>query len=159
MKKLRVFMLGLLTAILLTGCGQTRNFASAGYGDEIYYGASVQTTDDIMRTYTHYYTLAQIDSMCIIDKLPRNLDEWVTEKYLDFEYSKYIIKRMYIKVYSEESELIYTIIPREELYKVTKRYVNCDPYEETKNNKTIKKNPPKIKKYGPIFKDNKVKMN
>lgn len=139
MKRLKILIITLISVLCLVGCGQTRNYAAANTEtEEYYYGASVET-DDGMKAYIYYYTAKQVDSMCVVDKLPRNLDEWICEKYLDFEYSRYVIKRMYIKEFGDDAELIYLLIPREELYKVTKRYVNCDPDEINKKNRRVKK--------------------
>lgn len=147
MKKIKVLFISFISILILVGCGQTRNMTVTNSNpDVITMGAAVVSTEEgTMRAFVYYYTPKQVDSMCIIDRLPRNLDEWISERYLDFEYSRYVTKRMYIKVYSEESELIYILIPRENLYKVTKRFVNCDPYEETKKTRPVKKNPPKLK--------------
>lgn len=154
MKKLRTLIITLLSVLILVGCGQTNKYysSSSNYDTETaYFGASVES----MQAYVYYYTLRQVDSMCVADNLPRNLDEWITERYLDAGMGYYVIKRMYIKEYSEVSELIYIIIPREELYKVTKRFVNYDPNEEANKNRKVKKNPPKGKliKYDKFNKD------
>ena len=156
--------------VLLIGCNRANNtnFGSRSYesGQEtadLLYGASSESP---MLVYNYYYTLQQIDSMCISDNLPRNLEDWITEKFYNIGTGKYLVKRMYIKLYEDDSEIIYLIVPKDSLYKVTKRFVNCDPNQNqvenepvTNNpsgdNKNVKKNPPKDKLIKDIFIKNK----
>lgn len=64
-----------------------------------------------------------LDSLCFVDALPRDLDEWKATAYRDYETNKTVVKRMYIKELTETREAIYILIPKQQLYKITKRIV------------------------------------
>ena len=70
------------------------------------------------------YTAAQVDSMCITDNLPKNLNNWTSSGFIDFETNNRTVRYMYIKGYDEDKyEMIYLVTPRGGIYLVSKRKV------------------------------------
>ena len=115
----KIFVL-LLSVILLCGCGETWRLNHQQQNNQEYVIGS-------MRAYVYTYDARQVDSMCVVDKLPRDLGEWTATAYSDYETGKRVVKRMYIKEFSEKEELIYLISEEDErLYKIIKRYVTAE---------------------------------
>lgn len=82
---------------------------------EIVFGAS-----SIQSSYEMTITQNQLDSICDADFLPK-YDKWLMAKFTDYETDSVFIKRMYVKEYSENEEIIYILIGNNEPYKITKR--------------------------------------
>lgn len=72
---------------------------------------------------THEYNARQVDSMCVADALPRDLNEWLRKSYNDYETSQYVVRYMYIKELNNNRELIYIVTERGDIYAVSKRSV------------------------------------
>lgn len=64
----------------------------------------------------------QIDSIVLADTLP-SVDKWMLMNYLDYETNKRVLKRMYIRTYTNGSESTYIIVGNEEPYQITKRII------------------------------------
>jgi hypothetical protein len=62
----------------------------------------------------------QIDSIIMADTLP-NIKKWMHMNYTDYETNKRVLKRMYVRVYDNNTESVYIIIGNSEPYKITKR--------------------------------------
>ena len=71
----------------------------------------------------HEYNARQIDSMCVADALPRDLNEWLSKSFNDYETNEYVVRHMYIKELNNNREMIYLITERGEMYVVSKRSV------------------------------------
>lgn len=102
--------------------------SSCGLLTKILGGGTENSTDVIagqsMFMVTHEYSTYQLDSMCVADGLPKNLDQsWISRTYLDYETREYISKYMYIKELNNNYEMIYTVTPKYEMFIVSKREV------------------------------------
>ena len=71
----------------------------------------------------HEYNARQIDSMCVVDALPRDLNEWLSKSFNDYETNEHVVRHMYIKELNNNREMIYLITERGEMYVVSKRSV------------------------------------
>lgn len=107
MKKMIKILLVFLLAIGI-GCTTPRNI------EEITFGTSM------LRVYTMSVTERQLDSICDADMLPK-YDKWIKTSFTDHETDSVFTKRLYMKSYSPESELIYILLGDKEPYKITKR--------------------------------------
>ena len=111
MKDLLPKTMVLLAVILMVfGCATTKRVKT---NDEVVFGT--------MYGYTQVINNRQLDSICIVDVLPRNLNEWTSSNFYDYETGIKTVKKMYIKELNDRNELIYILIPRDTLYKITKR--------------------------------------
>ena len=116
--KIPSLLLVLILSFMFTGCGLLNKIFHGNNPDiDVVYG----TDDQIMKETSHVYTTFQLDSMCVADTLPRNLNEWLGKSYTDSETKKRITKYMYIKRLTDTGELIYIVTPRENLFSVKKR--------------------------------------
>lgn len=106
------------SVMLLCGCGETWRLAHKEQTHEEY-------TLGSMKAYVYNYSPAQVDSMCVADKLPRDLNDWTTGTYTDYETGTIYIRKIYIKEFDSKKEMIYIITPTEYYYKVIKRYVEA----------------------------------
>ena len=102
----------LVGAVVLSAiaCGNTRKLAK----DDNLYGA-MYATETVM-------TKAQVDSMCFADELGM-METWFQMSYIDYETGTPITRYTYVRINSENSEIVYVIAPKGELYKITKRMV------------------------------------
>lgn len=116
--KIPSLLLVLILSFMFTGCGLLNKIFHGNNPDiDVVYG----TDDQIMKEITHTYTSFQLDSMCVADTLPQNLNEWLGKSYTDSETKKRITRYMYIKQLTDTGELIYIVTPRESLFIVKKR--------------------------------------
>lgn len=78
--------------------------------------------DNIMfNTYESYYNQSQLDSICTVDGLEYDLDEWIQVYLRDDETKEVIFQYLYIKKLGE-NEIIYRVEKiNGNLYKITKR--------------------------------------
>lgn len=107
MKKIINFIL-VLSTIFLIGCSTQKKT------EEITFGSSMKLS------YCMMINNSQLDSICNVDSLP-NFKKWVSAKFTDYETNKVYFKRMYIKQYDDDYELIYILVGNEEPYKITRR--------------------------------------
>lgn len=64
----------------------------------------------------------QLDSICIADTLNPHVEEWFTTDFIDNETNEKQQQKIYIKELSDESEIIYILIPENDsLYLIIKR--------------------------------------
>ena len=70
---------------------------------------------------TFYYNAFQLDSMCVVDNLPRSLNDWTKNTLTDFETNIVIVRYAYIKEYNEIYEMLYIVTPNGDIYVVQKR--------------------------------------
>lgn len=101
-----ILMMGLLFFVSCTEISQP---------SEITFGSSSKQMAN-----TLVITKAQLDSICTVDLLP-NYDTWMSVNFTDYETNIVYVKRMYIKSYSEDVEVIYILIGDNEPYKITIR--------------------------------------
>ena len=99
-----ILMMGLLFFVSCTEISQP---------SEITFGSSSKQMAN-----TLVITKAQLDSICTVDLLP-NYDTWMSVNFTDYETNIVYVKRMYIKSYSEDVEVIYILIGDNEPYKIT----------------------------------------
>lgn len=108
--KRTIFIITLLCAFLLCcfGCGK-RNIHK-GNTDYGMYGS-----EEIINA-------RQLDSICVADTLLA-LDYWIRVSFYDSETNERIEKRLFIKDFSDDYEIIYTLTLTEQdtLYKIMKR--------------------------------------
>lgn len=109
MKKVLGFFIAFML-LFVVGC-KTQNSV-----EEITFGSTMKIS------YTLKVNERQIDSICNVDLLP-NYRTWLSAKFTDYETNTVYLKRMYIKEYSDEEEIIYIIIGDNEPYKITRRIV------------------------------------
>lgn len=122
MKKILNVLLALSIIVSLNGCGLLNKiFHGHNEGTDV-----VGNEDQIMASMTHEYTRPQLDSMCVADTLPLNLNEWLWRSYTDNETHRKIYRYMYIKQLTENGELIYLVTPRGEMYIVMKRFTKTE---------------------------------
>ena len=103
-----------------TGCGLLKKTPTK---DETNDTEIVMGTTQNMYQVTHEYNARQIDSMCVADVLPRDLNDWIRRAYNDYETMEYVTRYMYIKELNDNREMIYIVTPRGEIYVVSKRKV------------------------------------
>lgn len=106
MKKIFTFILMLF---LTLSCSTTKNVG------DITFGTSV-----MMNSYEMQITQHQLDSICVADILP-TYDKWIKTSFIDYETDSVFTKRLYLKDYSDENEVIYILLGEKEPYKITKR--------------------------------------
>lgn len=70
---------------------------------------------------TYLYTPFQLDSMCVVDVLPRNLNDWTKNTLTDFETNMTIVRYAYMKEFNELYEMLYIVTPEGDIYIVQKR--------------------------------------
>lgn len=102
-----------------TGCGLIKKISNKGNSDTEVVMGTTQNMYQIM----HEYNASQIDSMCVVDALPRDLNEWLSKSFNDYETNEYVVRHMYIKELNNNREMIYLITERGEMYIVSKRSV------------------------------------
>ena len=102
-----------------TGCGLIKKISNKGNSDTEVVMGTTQNMYQIM----HEYNARQIDSMCVVDALPRDLNEWLSKSFNDYETNEYVVRHMYIKELNNNREMIYLITERGEMYVVSKRSV------------------------------------
>ena len=116
MQKRFIVLVFLLLALLSSvACGPTEKL---GKKDNTLF-----STGSRMYMTTNTYTNYQLDSMCVVDTLPKDLNQWVKGTYTDFETNAYIIRYMYIKELAIDYEITYIVTPRQDIYIVQKRRV------------------------------------
>ena len=117
--KILNIVLTLLVLFSAVGCGPTGK-VSHKEGDNT---GNVIGTSQNMYQIVHEYSIRQVDSMCVADVLPRDLNDWIHRSYNDYETNDYITRYMYIKELNDNYEMIYIVTPRGEVYVVSKRKV------------------------------------
>ncbi len=117
------FVISLVVGMCVCSCGlfkcfnkQQQQQTDANLGTPAMYG------------YTMTITNHQLDSICLVDALSRDLDDWLSTVYVDNETGATINRYAFIKTLEEDDELIYILTPVDTLYKITKRIVK--PEEE-----------------------------
>ena len=110
-----IVMLSLLFPFI--GCGPTSKVSHKD-GEK-----TVMGTTQNMYQIVHEYSLRQVDSMCVADVLPRDLNDWIRRSYNDYETGNNIVRYMYIKELNDNFEMIYLVTPRGDIYAVSKRKV------------------------------------
>ena len=80
----------------------------------------------VMYSVTMTLNERQLDSMCTVDMIPRDFEEWLNLSFVDYETNTRVAKYSYIKVLEENNELIYIATQKGELYKVVKRMVETE---------------------------------
>jgi hypothetical protein len=102
-----------------TGCGLIKKISNKGNSDTEVVMGTTQNMYQVM----HEYDARQIDSMCVVDALPRDLNEWLSKSFNDYETNERVVRHMYIKELNNNREMIYLITERGEIYVVSKRSV------------------------------------
>lgn len=106
MKKIFTFILMLFLAL---SCSTTKNVGDLTFGTSV-----------MMNSYEMQITQHQLDSICVADILP-TYDKWIKTSFIDYETDSVFTKRLYLKDYSDENEVIYILLGEKEPYKITKR--------------------------------------
>lgn len=106
MKKIFIFLLMLF---LMFSCKTHQNVG------EITFGAPI-----MINLYEMTITQHQLDSICEVDMLP-TYEKWIKTSFIDYETDSVFTKRLYLKSYSEENEVIYILLGEKEPYKIIKR--------------------------------------
>lgn len=65
----------------------------------------------------------QLDSICTVDGLSPDLDDWMAMSYYDYETGEKIDRYAYIKALNDEYELSYILTPQDTLFTIMKRIV------------------------------------
>ena len=113
---MKQFILAIFISLSLVSCGVSKKTT---IDDSVIAGS--------LYGYTQIITSAQLDSVCVVDILPKDLNDWNTTSFYDFETNKKIIEWMYIKELGKEYEAIYILIPKSNTsYKLTKRIGRAD---------------------------------
>ena len=106
-----IAMIGLSTY----GCGLFRKAqktpTDVSYGTPAMYGQTMTINS------------RQLDSICTVDGISRNLDDWLSYFFFDYETNMKVDRYAYIKVLSETEEISYILTPVDTLYRITKRTV------------------------------------
>ena len=121
MKKLFLRLLAML--VLLSGlisCGPTNKVVTGSENEEVVVG------NQRMYQENNRYNTRQVDSMCVVDALPRNFEEWIRRTYTDYETNAYVVRYVYLKVINDNYELVYIVTPRGDMYIVSKRIVKTE---------------------------------
>lgn len=80
-----------------------------------------------MYGYEYLFNQRQLDSICFVDNLNPNIDDWLSTTFYDYETSETIVRKMYIKTLDKENEAIYTLMEKNDtLYLITKRIVKTE---------------------------------
>jgi hypothetical protein len=108
MKRMANFLLAFLLFFSI-GCTTHRNM------EDITFGAPI-----MINLYEFAITQHQLDSICDADMLPA-YEKWIKTSFIDYETDSVFTKRIYLKSYSEENEVIYILLGEKEPYKITKR--------------------------------------
>ena len=114
-KILKIFLIAAV-GLSVSGCGLFKRWHKPAETD-------VTMGNPAMFAQTMIYNARQLDSMCVVDGLSTNLNDWLISTYYDYETNERVDRYAYIKVISEDEELSYILTPRDTLYKVTKRIV------------------------------------
>ena len=69
------------------------------------------------------YNEYQLDSICRVERLPNDMEEWYGTLIYDYETNKKIDQYVFIKECNRKSEVIYTITVEDSTYYFTKRVV------------------------------------
>lgn len=104
-------MMVIAIAASIVGCGNTRKVANGNNG----------VVSGALYGYEQIINNRQLDSICTVDVLPRDLSSWSKSSFTDYETQKRLTKMMYIKHLDSKSETIYILVPKDTLYKITKR--------------------------------------
>lgn len=102
-----------------TSCGLLKSLFHGHNGDNTEIVAGTQN----MYQTNYQYTYAQVDSMCVVDKLPVQFEGWYRQAYQDYETGKYVVRYSYIQDLNDNYEMIYIVTQRGEIYFVSKRKV------------------------------------
>ena len=108
MKKVLTIILALFLAITFS-CKTGKNV-----------GENVFGTTSMMVLYNMDINQNQLDSICKVDTLP-DYNKWLSARFTDYETNTVILKRIYLKKYSDDEEVIYILMGNKEPYKIVKR--------------------------------------
>lgn len=99
---IKQFCLFLLIGLSLNCCGLFKKVQkqTKPIGNEIY---------DVMISRTMDINAYQLDSICVADTLERNIDEWISNSFIDYTTENIITKKMYIKQNSKKQQTIYVL--------------------------------------------------
>lgn len=103
MRKIKIILLVLITLFLI-GCGKYIMYNSIN----------------------GIYNEKQIDSLCLVEKIPNNYKLWLDGSFIDYESKDSVYQYTYIKQYrsKDNDEIIYNILKKNDsLYKFSKRVV------------------------------------
>lgn len=110
MKHLFNFFILLLINLMIIGCcAQKRVINQEILGTSMKYALVIENA-------TEY----QVDSLINADTLPP-LEKWIPSMFVDYTTNERITKRMYIKQYSNKSEVVYIITGLNEPFDIVKR--------------------------------------
>lgn len=87
-------------------------------------------TEIVMKAVTDTLTRAQLDSLCAADELSKDLNDWMTTTFVDYESNARVTKHVWVNAVSEDEEVTYIIVPEDTLYIFTKRTINPQEVEE-----------------------------
>jgi uncharacterized protein YaiE (UPF0345 family) len=90
-KALQIFFL-FITMLSTISCGETWRITHNQTHDEYTIGT--------MYARVFQYSTRQVDSMCVVDGLPRNLEDWANSSYNEYETGRRVVKMVYIKCIS-----------------------------------------------------------
>ena len=117
MKTFKNLLIGLLVIASMSGCGLLCRHK--------------QNTPDTYATsmrilYERDFTVAQFDSICVADTIPRDLKLWKSYSMRDYETNKPITEYLYIKRLGANEEMFRVMMPTDSTYNIIKRitYVN-----------------------------------
>jgi hypothetical protein len=126
-KTLLNFLLGLSIIIGISSCGIFKSGKMLGCGAS----KDDSETELIMRAYSSVINSRQLDSLCSADNLSRNIEEdWMRNVFTDFESNESIVKYIWIKSVSEDTETTYILVPCDTLYTFTKRVISSEKVED-----------------------------
>ena len=116
MNKVRKIALIFAIGLSLCGCGLFKNVPKNNEN-------STTLSTPAMFGKTAMINLRQLDSICVVDGLSTNLEDWLKSTYVDYETNMPVNRYAFIKVLNEHEEMMYILMPVDTLYKLTKRYV------------------------------------
>lgn len=108
--KIFKFIVVAMLGVSISGCGLFRKTPREGDNTAMY-------------AQTVMYNARQLDSMCTVDGISANLQDWANMFYYDEETKERIDRYTFVKVMNENEEMVYILTPKDTLYKITKRYV------------------------------------
>lgn len=117
--KNKIFKIAVIMAMCasICGCGLFKKVPKQNEGNGITFGTPV------MYGQTMLINNRQLDSICVVDGISRDLDKWILTSYYDYETHNRVDRYVFIKLISETDELTYILTPKDTLYRITKRIV------------------------------------
>ena len=96
-------------------------FITIGCSNKLYKWYNIGNKGMIYNEYEKVINRYQLDSICKVDSLNNNIDEWLKIALFTSDYKEQITQYTYIKKNDSEREIIYVLTPQDSLFIITKR--------------------------------------